>query len=188
LLKPTGNWPLNIEGQTASRQWQPPWTLALKVDGDLLKTLNLHADSRGYLDGEVERRTATAGGKPAGQSAHHQRCSSSRAPICRTRCNSINCNSPAKGDLKKGYQFSATPVCRPSKARWRWRCKARSTPRARKSPALDLTANDKQSLKLTGKLDWSKGLERQRQDRLAGFSVASALPVIDEPQVSVAYL
>jgi len=49
LLQPTGNWPLAASGNL-SLPYAPggaPWTLALKVDGDLLKTLKLNADSSG---------------------------------------------------------------------------------------------------------------------------------------------
>ena len=53
-LQPSGNWPLTIQGDlTLPSPGSEPWTLALKVEGDLLKTLNLHADSRGYLDGQL---------------------------------------------------------------------------------------------------------------------------------------
>jgi translocation and assembly module TamB len=49
----TGDWPLNAAGNLTLSPGPAPWTLALKVDGDLLKTLNLKADSHGYLDGQL---------------------------------------------------------------------------------------------------------------------------------------
>ena len=54
LLQPSGNWPLKAEGKlTLPAPGTGLWTLALKVDGDLLKTLNLKADSSGYLNGQL---------------------------------------------------------------------------------------------------------------------------------------
>jgi translocation and assembly module TamB len=55
LLQPRGDWPLSAAGQlTLPAPGATPWVLDLKVDGDLLKTLDLSADSSGYLQGRLK--------------------------------------------------------------------------------------------------------------------------------------
>ena len=44
LLQPNGNWPLKAEGKLTLPAPEP-WALTLKINGDLLKTLKLTADS-----------------------------------------------------------------------------------------------------------------------------------------------
>ncbi|HAA39566.1 MAG TPA: hypothetical protein DCE36_05710, partial [Pseudomonas sp.] len=56
LLQPSGDWPLTASGNL-SLPYAPggaPWTVALKVEGDLLKTLRLDADSSGYLPAKLK--------------------------------------------------------------------------------------------------------------------------------------
>lgn len=50
---------------------------------------------------------------------------------------------------------------------------------------LDLTANDKQSLKLTGSVDWSKGLTAQANINWQDFPWHRLYNEIDEPQVAL---
>ena len=54
LLQPSGDWPLTAQGNLGlPAPGGGPWSLALKVEGDLLKTLQLNADSSGYLQGQL---------------------------------------------------------------------------------------------------------------------------------------
>lgn len=54
LLQPRGDWPLSAAGRlTLPAPGATPWSLELKVSGDLLKTLDLSADSLGYLQGHL---------------------------------------------------------------------------------------------------------------------------------------
>lgn len=54
LLQPGGDWPLKAQGRlTLPAPGATPWTLDLNIDGNLLKTLNLNADSSGYLQGRL---------------------------------------------------------------------------------------------------------------------------------------
>ncbi|WP_372439321.1 hypothetical protein, partial [Pandoraea sputorum] len=51
LLQPVGDWPLSIQGQVQlPPQGEQSWTLALDIQGDLRKTLQLQGQSSGYLD------------------------------------------------------------------------------------------------------------------------------------------
>ncbi|MFD2884347.1 hypothetical protein ACFS4T_23665 [Pseudomonas lini] len=74
LLQPSGNWPLTAEGKlTLPSPGTEPWSLALKVDGDLLKNPEPESRQQRLPERPTHRGAATAGGKPAGQSAHHRR-------------------------------------------------------------------------------------------------------------------
>eukprot|EP01030_Chromulinospumella_sphaerica_P006972 gene6972-6821_t len=163
LLQPTGNWPLKAEGKlTLPAPGSGPWALALKIDGDLLKTLNLKADSSGYLSGQltgqlqplVENLPATLritadGFKPS-------------ADLPDTlQLNQLELTGA--GDLNNGkVDANGAQIA-----------------------ALDLTANDKQSLKLTGQLDWSKGLSADAKVAWLDFPWHRLYPLIDEPQVAL---
>jgi translocation and assembly module TamB len=51
--------------------------------------------------------------------------------------------------------------------------------------ALDLTASDKQNLKLSGQVDWSKGLSAEAKIDWLDFPWHRLYPLIDEPQVAL---
>jgi len=158
LLQPSGNWPLKAQGQlTLPAPGTAPWTLALKVDGDLLKTLNLKADSSGYLNGQLtgelqplvenlpaKARITADGFKPG-------------ADLPDTlQLNQLELTGD--GDLKNGYQLLGKATLPGEKGPVALLLQGKVDANGAQIAGLDLTANDKQRLKLTGNLDWSKGL------------------------------
>ena len=55
LLQPNGDWPLALQGTiNLPSPDKQPWALALNVEGDLRTTLNLTADSSGYLNAHLK--------------------------------------------------------------------------------------------------------------------------------------
>jgi translocation and assembly module TamB len=111
-----------------------PWTLALKVDGDLLKTLNLNADSHGYLDGQLSGELQPlAENLPAKVRITADGFKPSADLPDTLQLNQLDLTG--EGDLKNGYQLLGKATLPAEKARWRCCCKARSTPVARRSPA-----------------------------------------------------
>lgn len=161
LLQPTGNWPLKAEGKlTLPSPGTEPWALALKVDGDLLKTLNLKADSSGYLNGQLtgqlqplvenlpaKVRITADGFKPS-------------ADLPDTlQFNQLELTGD--GDLKQGYQLLGKATLPAEKGPVALLLQGKVDANGAQIAGLDLTANDKQSLKLTGQLDWSKGLSAE---------------------------
>lgn len=183
LLQPGGNWPLTAEG-TLTMATPAPLALALKVDGDLLKTLNLKADSSGYLNGQLtgelqplvdnlpaKVRITADGFKPS-------------ADLPDTlQLNQLELTGD--GDLKNGYQLTGKATLPAEKGPVALLLQGKVDAKGAQIAGLDLTANDKQSLKLTGNLDWSKGFSAQANIDWLDFPWHRLYPLIDEPQVAL---
>lgn len=185
LLQPSGNWPLNIQGDlTLPAPGNEPWTLAVKVDGDLLKTLNLHADSRGYLDGQLNGELqALAENLPA-----RLRITSDAFKPSADLPDTLQFNQlvlTGEGDLKNGYQLLGNATLPADKSPVALLLKGKVDANGAQIAGLDLNANDTQSLKLTGNLDWSKGLSAQANVHWQDFPWHRLYPEIDEPQVTL---
>ncbi|MDD1136266.1 translocation/assembly module TamB [Pseudomonas sp. TNT2022 ID233] len=185
LLQPTGNWPLNIAGDlTLPSPGTGPWTLALKVDGDLLKTLNLHADSRGYLDGQLSGEL-----QPLVENLPAKvRITSEAFKPSADLPDTLQFNQlvlTGEGDLKNGYQLLGNATLPAEKGPVALLLKGKVDAKGAQIAGLDLTANDKQSLKLTGNVDWSKGLSAQANINWLDFPWHRLYPEIDEPQVTL---
>lgn len=185
LLQPTGNWPLNIAGDLTLPSPAPePWTLALKIDGDLLKTLNLHADSRGYLDGQLSGEL-----QPLVENLPAKvRITSEAFKPSADLPDTLQFNQlllTGEGDLKNGYQLLGNATLPAEKGPVALLLKGKVDAKGAQIAGLDLTANDKQSLKLTGNVDWSKGLSAQANINWLDFPWHRLYPEIDEPQVTL---
>ncbi|PNB51134.1 hypothetical protein C1X29_05545 [Pseudomonas sp. GW456-12-10-14-LB2] len=185
LLQPTGNWPLNITGDLTLPSPAPePWTLALKVDGDLLKTLNLHADSRGYLDGQLSGEL-----QPLVEDLPAKvRITSEAFKPSADLPETLQFNQlvlTGEGDLKNAYQLLGNATLPAEKGPVALLLKGKVDAKGAQIAGLDLTANDKQSLKLTGNVDWSKGLSAQANINWLDFPWHRLYPEIDEPQVTL---
>ncbi|MFK9008010.1 translocation/assembly module TamB domain-containing protein [Pseudomonas pergaminensis] len=186
LLQPTGDWPLSATGNL-SLPYAPggaPWKVALKVDGDLLKTLKLDADSTGYLPAKltgelqplVENLPAqlhiTADGfKP-----------SAELPDT-LQLNQLDLT--AKGDLSRGYQLLGKAVLPAEKGPVDLLLQGKVDAKGAQIAGLDLNAGDKQSLKLTAQLDWQQGFSADAKIDWLDFPWHRLYPVIDEPQVTL---
>ncbi|MGN8124791.1 translocation/assembly module TamB domain-containing protein [Pseudomonas sp. 22082] len=185
LLQPTGNWPLNITGDLTLPSPAPePWTLALKIDGDLLKTLNLHADSRGYLNGQLSGEL-----QPLAENLPAKvRITSEAFKPSADLPDTLQFNQlllTGEGDLKNGYQLLGNATLPADKGPVALLLKGKVDANGAQIAGLDLTANDKQSLKLTGNVDWSKGLSAQANINWLDFPWHRLYPEIDEPQVAL---
>ncbi|MBV7554461.1 translocation/assembly module TamB [Pseudomonas sp. PDM28] len=182
LLQPSGNWPLGAEGKLTLLSTPEPLVLALKVDGDLLKTLNLKADSSGYLNGQLtgelqplvdnlpaKVRITADGFKPG-------------ADLPDTlQLNQLELSGA--GDLKNGYALLGKATLPAEQGPVALALQGRVDANGAQIAALDLTANDKQSLKLTGLVDWSKGLSAEAKIDWLDFPWHRLYPLIDEPEV-----
>ncbi|WP_263219568.1 translocation/assembly module TamB domain-containing protein [Pseudomonas atacamensis] len=185
LLQPSGNWPLTIQGDlTLPSPGSEPWTLALKVEGDLLKTLNLHADSRGYLDGQLNGELqALAENLPA-----KVRITSDAFKPSADLPDTLQFNQlvlTGEGDLKNGYQLLGNATLPAEKSPVALLLKGKVDANGAQIAGLDLNANDTQSLKLTGNVDWSEGLSAQANINWQDFPWHRLYPEIDEPQVTL---
>ncbi|WGK88651.1 translocation/assembly module TamB domain-containing protein [Pseudomonas migulae] len=183
LLQPSGNWPLKAEGKLTLPAPEP-WALTLKINGDLLKTLKLTADSSGYLNGQLSGelqplvdnlpakvRIVADGFKPS-------------ADLPDTlQLNQLELTGD--GDLKNGYQLRGNATLPAEQGPVALMLQGKVDANGAQIAALDLTANDKQSLKLTGVLDWSKGLNATAKIDWLDFPWHRLYPLIDEPEVAL---
>ncbi len=183
LLQPTGNWPLKAEGNLTLPAPEP-WALALKVDGDLLKTLNLKADSSGYLNGHLTGELqALADNLPANVRITAEGFKPAADLPDTLQLNQLELTGD--GDLKNGYQLLGKATLPAEQGPVALLLQGKVDAKGAQISGLDLTANDKQSLKLSGTLDWSKGLSADAKIDWLDFPWHRLYPLIDEPDVAL---
>lgn len=185
LLHPSGSWPLQASGNlTLPAPGNEPWALALKVEGDLLKTLNVHADSSGYLQGQLSGELQPlVENLPA-----HVRITADAFKASAELPDTLMLNQlllTGQGDLKHGYQLQGSASLPAEQGPVALVLTGKVDANGAQIAALDLTANDKQSLKLTGALDWSEGFSAEGKVAWLDFPWHRLYPVIDEPAVAV---
>ncbi|MDY7067123.1 hypothetical protein PsexTeo8_35930 [Pseudomonas extremaustralis] len=184
LLQPTGDWPLTASGNL-SLPFAPggaPWTVALKVDGDLLKTLKLDADSRGYLPARLSGELQPlADNLPAELHITADSFKPSADLPDTLQFNQLDLT--AKGDLKNGYQVLGKAVLPAQKGPVDLLLQGKVDARGAQIAGLELTAGDRQSLRLNAELDWQQGFSAEAKIAWLDFPWHRLYPVIDEPQV-----
>lgn len=186
LLQPSGNWPLTASGNL-SLPYAPggaPWKLALKVDGDLLKTLKLDADSSGYLAAKLSGELQPlAENLPAQLHITADGFKPSADLPDTLQLNQLDLT--AKGDLSNGYQLLGKAVLPAEKGPVNLLLQGKVDAKGAQIAGLDLNAGDKQSLKLSANLDWQQGFSADAKIDWLDFPWHRLYPVIDEPQVAL---
>ncbi|MBD8190307.1 translocation/assembly module TamB [Pseudomonas fluorescens] len=186
LLQPTGDWPLTASGNL-SLPYAPggaPWSVALKVEGDLLKTLKLDADSSGYLPAKLKGELQPlAENLPARLHITADGFKPSADLPDTLQLNQLDLT--ANGDLKSGYQLQGKAVLPAEKSPVDLLLQGRVDAKGAQIAGLDLNAGDKQSLKLSANLDWQQGFSADARLDWLDFPWHRLYPVIDEPQVTV---
>lgn len=184
LLQPVGDWPLTASGNL-SLPYAPggaPWTVALKVDGDLLKTLKLDADSSGYLSAKLSGELQPLAENLPAQLHITADAFKPSADLPDTlQLNQLDLT--AKGDLDSGYQLLGKAVLPAEKGPVDMLLQGRVDAKGAQIAGLDLTAGDKQSLKLKAQLDWQQGFSADAKIDWLDFPWHRLYPLIDEPQV-----
>lgn len=184
LLQPSGDWPLTASGNL-SLPYAPggaPWTVALKVEGDLLKTLTLNGESSGYLPGKLLAEL-----QPLAQNLPAQVLVTSDAfkPDADLP-DTLQLNELvllAKGDLSSGYLLSGKAVLPAQKSPVALLLKGKVDAKGAQIDNLDLHGDANQSLKLTAQLDWQQGFSAEAKIDWLDFPWHRLYPLIDEPQV-----
>ncbi|WDG40483.1 translocation/assembly module TamB [Pseudomonas synxantha] len=184
LLQPSGDWPLKASGNL-SLPYAPggaPWTVALKIDGDLLKTLKLDADSSGYLPAKLSGELQPLVENLPAQLHITSEAFKPDADLPDTlQLNQLDLS--AKGDLKSGYQLVGKAVLPAEKGPVDLLLQGKVDAKGAQIAGLDLNAGDKQSLKLSANLDWQQGFSADAKIDWLDFPWHRLYPVIDEPQV-----
>ncbi|XVO85399.1 translocation/assembly module TamB domain-containing protein [Pseudomonas palleroniana] len=184
LLQPVGDWPLTATGNL-SLPYAPggaPWKVALKVDGDLLKTLKLDADSSGYLpaklSGELQPLVENL---PAQLHLTADGFKASADLPDTLQLNQLDLT--AQGDLHNGYQLLGKALLPAEKGPVDLLLQGKVDAKGAQIAGLDLTAGDQQSLKLNANLDWQQGFSADARIDWRDFPWHRLYPLIDEPQV-----
>ncbi|WP_397448320.1 translocation/assembly module TamB domain-containing protein [Pseudomonas sp. NA-150] len=184
LLQPTGDWPLSAQGQLKlPAPGNAPWSLALDIQGDLLKTLRLKADSSGYLQGQLlGQLQPLAENLPAQVNITTDSFKASADLPDTLQLNQVQLS--AQGDLKAGYQIVGNATLPAEKGPIALALQGRVDAGGADIAALDLTASAEQTLKLSGKLDWQKGFSADAKINWLNFPWHRLYPAIEEPQVT----
>ena len=185
LLQPNGDWPLTAQGQLKlPAPGNVPWILALNIQGDLLKTLQLKADSTGYLQGQLTGQL-----QPLVENLPAQvKITADNFKAAADLPDTLQLNQlelTAQGDLKSGYQVVGNANLPAEKGPVALALQGRVDAQGADIAALNLAASANQSLKLSGKLDWHQGFSADAKIDWLDFPWHRLYPVIDEPQVSV---
>ena len=185
LLKPGGDWPLSAEGRlTLPAPGTTPWALDLKVDGNLLKTLNLKADSSGYLQGQLSGELQPlADNLPAKVRISADGFKASADLPDTLLLNQLELTG--EGDLKNGYQLLGKATLPAEKGPVALLLQGTVDANGAQIAGLDLDAGAQQSLKLSGQLDWREGLRAEAKVAWLDFPWHRLYPLIDEPQVTL---
>ncbi|MGY2959343.1 translocation and assembly module TamB [Pseudomonas sp. TE36184] len=186
LLQPSGDWPLTASGNL-SLPYAPggaPWTVAFRADGDLLKTLKLDADSSGYLPAKLSGELQPLVENLPAQLHITADAFKPSADLPDTlQLNQLDLT--AKGDLDSGYQLLGKAVLPAEKGPVDLLLQGKVDAKGAQIAGLDLSAGDKQSLKLTAQLDWQQGFSADAKIDWLDFPWHRLYPLIDEPQVTL---
>ncbi|UZE25567.1 translocation/assembly module TamB [Pseudomonas sp. B21-056] len=185
LLKPAGDWPLKAQGQlTLPAPGDTPWALDLSVDGELLKTLNLNADSSGYLQGRLTGELQPlADNLPAKVRITADGFKASADLPDTLLLNQLELTG--EGDLKSGYQLLGKATLPAEQGPVALLLQGQVDANGAQIAGLDLNAGDRQSLNLTGQVDWREGLSAEAKIAWLDFPWHRLYPLIDEPQVTL---
>ncbi|MCX7079584.1 MAG: translocation/assembly module TamB, partial [Pseudomonas sp.] len=151
---------------------------------DLLKTLNLKADSTGYLQGQL-----TGELQPLVENLPAQvRITANGFKASADLPDTLQLNQlelTGKGDLKNGYQLLGKANLPAEQGPVGLMLQGKVDAKGAQIAALDLSASAEQSLKLTGQLDWSEGFSAEAKVDWLSFPWHRLYPLIDEPAVAL---
>ncbi|WP_024646968.1 translocation/assembly module TamB domain-containing protein [Pseudomonas syringae] len=185
LLKPEGDWPLSAQGQLQlPPQDGQAWTLALDIQGDVLKTLQLKADSSGYLPGVLNGELQPlAEHLPARLKLTSEHFKPSSALPDTLQLDQLLLT--AEGNLDTGYLINGTASLPAEKGPVALALQGRADAKGATIAGLDLSASDQQRLAINGKLNWQNGFSADASIDWLDFPWQRLYPLPSEPQVSL---
>lgn len=185
LLNPVGDWPLTAKGRLQlPAQDEQPWALALDIQGDLLKTLRLTADSTGYLEGQLTGELQPlVEHLPARLTLTSERFKPSAALPDTLQLEKLRLS--VEGDLDKGYRLDGASSLPTEQGPIALALRGRVDAKGAEIAALDLTATQQQHVALTGKLDWETGLKADARIDWKDFPWQRLYPLDATPAVAL---
>ncbi|MCQ9473368.1 translocation/assembly module TamB [Pseudomonas alliivorans] len=185
LLNPAGDWPLTLDGHLQlPPQDGKPWALALDIQGDLLKTLQLNADSSGYLTGRLSGELQPlAEHLPARLKLTSDRFKPSAGLPETIQLDQLLLT--AEGNLDTGYQINGTASLPAEKGPMTLALQGLADAKGATIEALNLAASEQQRLLVNGKVNWETGLSADATVDWLDFPWQRLYPLESEPQVAL---
>ncbi|MEE4946681.1 translocation/assembly module TamB domain-containing protein [Pseudomonas alliivorans] len=185
LLDPAGDWPLTLTGHLQlPPQDGKPWALALDIQGALLKTLQLKADSSGYLTGGLSGELQPlAEHLPA-----RLKLTSDRFKPSAGLPETIQLDQfllTAEGNLDTGYQINGTASLPAEKGPMTLALQGLANAKGATIEALSLAASEQQRLRINGKVNWETGFSADATVDWLDFPWQRLYPLESEPQVAL---
>ncbi|MDP9940392.1 translocation/assembly module TamB domain-containing protein [Ectopseudomonas alcaliphila] len=178
-LTPQGNWPLALSGRLQLPEVDgKSWQVALQIGGELQGSLELDADSSGYLDARLQGKVqALAEHLPAELrlTSRDFQASSALPPTLRLQ----ELQLQAKGDLASGYRIEGTANLPAEQAPMPLQLRGRVDATGADIELLRIQA-EAQHLQLEGKLAWSEDFSVDAQLEWLDFPWQRLYP-LDEP-------
>nr|WP_272890722.1 translocation/assembly module TamB domain-containing protein [Stutzerimonas sp. S1] len=184
-LQPSGAWPLALVGEAQLGLIEGrPWTLALRLDGELRDRLALTVDSRGYLDGTLsgylqplaEHLPATLRLQAEGFRATPELPDSLRLDAVELT---------ASGDLQDGYRLLGNAELPGEGGVVRLALDGLLKASGATLEVLELDAGDGQYVRLHGQLDWQQALAGEANLAWRNFPWQRLYPLAEPPPVSL---
>ncbi|MBP0949209.1 translocation/assembly module TamB [Pseudomonas sp. 20GA0080] len=185
LLDPAGDWPLTLTGHLQlPPQDGKPWALALDIQGDLLKTLQLKADSSGYLTGGLSGELQPlAEHLPARLKLTSDRFKPSAGLPETIQLDQLLLT--AEGNLDTGYQINGTASLPAEKGPMTLALQGLADAKGATIEALNLAASEQQRLRINGKVNWENGFSADATVDWLDFPWQRLYPLESEPQVAL---
>ncbi|MEE5104039.1 translocation/assembly module TamB domain-containing protein [Pseudomonas alliivorans] len=185
LLDPAGDWPLTLTGHLQlPPQDGKPWALALDIQGDLLKTLQLKADSSGYLTGGLSGELQPlAEHLPARLKLTSDRFKPSAGLPETIQLDQLLLT--AEGNLDTGYQINGTASLPAEKGPMTLALQGLADAKGATIEALNLAASEQQRLRINGKVNWENGFSADATVDWLDFPWQRLYPLESEPQLAL---
>ncbi|MDH1263734.1 translocation/assembly module TamB [Pseudomonas sp. GD03944] len=184
-VQPRGDWPLSLTGDvTLPAPGETPWQLAVQVSGDLLHSLNLQADSQGYLNGRLTGEVQPLAEHLPAQvrlEADGFLASPDLPPTLRLDDLMLK----ADGNLQDGYAIDGAARLPAEEGPMALRLLGSVTAEGAQIEALDLTANPAQRVQLSGSLDWRESFSLDSRFDWQDFPWQRLYPLDEPPPVAL---
>lgn len=183
-LTPQGDWPMALSGRLQLPEVDgKPWQIALQIGGELQRSLELDADSSGYLDARLQGKVqALAEHLPAELrlTSRDFQASSALPPTLHLQ----DLQLTAKGDLAAGYRIDGSANLPAEQAQMPLTLSGRVDAAGADIDMLRIQAEE-QHLQVQGKLTWSEAFSADAQLDWLDFPWQRLYPMDEPPPVAL---
>ena len=184
-LQPSGNWPLQLQGQAALQSPdEQPWALMIAIEGDLREQLQLQVESQGYLQGSLsghvraldEQLPATVRLNADGFKA---------LPDLPETLRLDDLELTASGNMQDGYRLLGTTQLPGEGGAVRVALDGVVSTTGAQIAMLELDAGQQRHVRLSGDVDWQDGLAANADLLWRDFPWRRLYPEFEEPPVTL---